>query len=156
MTAKSMLCREPWSEIVPGLWQGGHDYVDEYDTYASAVVDGTEWDLLVSLYGRHGHGPIGDVEHLRLSIPDSFLDAEQREQVTELGLHVALAVADGARVLVRCQAGLNRSGLVVAVALKYLGWRPADAITRVRERRSPRALFNEHFVGYIDPLGGRA
>ena len=49
-------------------------------------------------------------------------------------------------VLVRCQAGLNRSGLVTALVLLLAGWEPGDAVRHIRARRSPHALFNRHFV----------
>lgn len=64
----------------------------------------------------------------------------------------ALALRDGRRVLVTCNAGRNRSGLVVVLALLALfpELAPADAVRIVRERRvSPdgaRALTNEDFV----------
>jgi protein-tyrosine phosphatase len=51
---------------------------------------------------------------------------------------------------VRCHAGLNRSGLVVAQTLVELGLGVPAAIERVRQRRSPWALSNELFVQYLE------
>ena len=48
---------------------------------------------------------------------------------------VAAEVDAGRKVLVRCAAGLNRSGLVVATVLVLDGWSGQDAIGRVRARR---------------------
>ncbi|MEV7044671.1 hypothetical protein [Amycolatopsis sp. NPDC051061] len=50
----------------------------------------------------------------------------------------------------RCHAGLNRSGLVVAQALVELGLTVPAAIALVRQRRSPWALHNELFVQYLE------
>ena len=63
--------------------------------------------------------------------------------------HVADAVREGKNVLVTCAAGLNRSGLVTALALRELFGKPGeDAVARVRERR-PGALTNEIFADFV-------
>jgi protein-tyrosine phosphatase len=51
--------------------------------------------------------------------------------------------------LVHCQAGLNRSGLICALALVADGCAPADAITLLRERRCSAVLCNEAFERYV-------
>lgn len=51
--------------------------------------------------------------------------------------------------LVHCQAGLNRSALVVAVALVLEGMSPTEAIMLLRERRSPAVLCNQTFETYV-------
>jgi protein-tyrosine phosphatase len=59
----------------------------------------------------------------------------------------------GLRVLVTCAQGINRSGLVVALALVLDGMPAAQAIQAVRQgRRHPagvQALRNPHFVKVI-------
>src|SRR6478609_6283529 len=55
------LCADPWNEVVPGLWQGGHDVRSQSST---ACVVGEQFDLVVSLATRRGHGPADGVEHL--------------------------------------------------------------------------------------------
>ena len=45
-----------WNEIVPRLFVGGHFYVNPAGTRAAVVV-GNEFDLVISLYSRAGHGP---------------------------------------------------------------------------------------------------
>jgi protein-tyrosine phosphatase len=55
----------------------------------------------------------------------------------------------GEQVLIRCQAGLNRSGLVTALALMHAGYEPGDAIRQIRQQRSQMALFNDHFVTWL-------
>jgi len=55
----------------------------------------------------------------------------------------------GDTVLVRCQAGWNRSGLVMALALIRAGMSPSDAVKTLREIRSPHALLNPDFEAYV-------
>ena len=55
-------------------------------------------------------------------------------------------------VLVHCQAGLNRSSLVVARALMLAGKSAEDAISTLREKRSPACLCNHAFEEYLRAL----
>jgi protein-tyrosine phosphatase len=57
--------------------------------------------------------------------------------------------SEGARVLIRCQAGVNRSGLVMALTLMHHGHSAAEAIALIRSRRSPAVLSNRHFVRWL-------
>lgn len=143
------LCAEPWNEVVPGLWQGGHD-VRSQDPRACVVTD--EFELVVSLATRAGHGPADGVEHHVLRIADAVPDEATLARVGEAATLVADAVRDGRRVLVRCSGGLNRSGLVVATALIGLGRTPGEAIALVRAARGPWALINPAFVAALDRL----
>lgn len=140
------LCDDPWNEVVPGLFQGGHDVRSQS---GSACVVGDEFDLVVSLATRAGYGPADGVEHVVLRMADAGVDGATAARVDEAAEQVADAVRDGRRVLVRCSGGLNRSGLVVASALVRLGHQPAEAITLVRAARGPWALTNPGFVTYL-------
>lgn len=139
-----------WNEITPGLFMGGHDRIGglgEYPVVAVNVTD--EFDLVISLYRRFGSGPNPQVEHHYLNIPDGVLLAADAARCAELADTAAAAVKDGRRVLIRCQAGYNRSGLVTALTLMRLGHTADDAIALIREKRSPHALFNEHFLTHL-------
>lgn len=48
-----------------------------------------------------------------------------------------------------CQAGFNRSGLVVATALIRSGMTATDAIQLIRQKRSPAALCNQSFENHL-------
>lgn len=139
----------PWDEVVPGLWIGGHFWTDPAGDVRPAVV-GEEFDLVVSLYTREGHGPDPQIEHVVYEIPDATLTAEQIRKVRELAGLTAQAVRDGRSTLVRCHYGHSRSGLVAAQALVELGQDLPAAIALLRERRSPRALNNPAFVRYLE------
>ena len=140
------LCADPWNEVVPGLFQGGHDVRSQSET---ACVVGDEFDLVVSLATRAGYGPAEGVEHVVLRLADAAIDPATGARVDEVAERVADAVQDGRRVLVRCSGGLNRSGLVVASALVRLGRTPDEAISAVRAARGPWALTNPGFVGHL-------
>ena len=145
--ASSMpLCVDPWNEVVPGLFQGGHDVLSQS---GSACVVGDEFDLVVSLATRPGYGPSEGVEHVVLRLADAAIDPATGARVDEVAARVADAVRDGRRVLVRCSGGLNRSGLVVASALVRLGSTPDTAIAAVRAARGPWALTNPGFVAHL-------
>jgi protein-tyrosine phosphatase len=61
----------------------------------------------------------------------------------------------GKKTLVHCQAGLNRSSLIVARTL-MLGqdMTAKDAIALIREKRSPMCLCNDTFRIYLERLDG--
>ncbi|MBP2330726.1 protein-tyrosine phosphatase [Kibdelosporangium banguiense] len=138
----------PWNEIRPGLWMGGHHWTDPAGELQPAIVT-DEFDLVISLYTRSGHGPPATIEHRVAEIPDAALTAFQIDQVRLLALLAATATKTGRTTLVRCHAGYNRSGLVVAQTLIELGYEPRDAIQLIRQRRSPWALHNALFEEYL-------
>ncbi|MDX3066745.1 MULTISPECIES: protein-tyrosine phosphatase family protein [Streptomyces] len=141
---------EPWSEIVPGLWMGGHEFAGRTGTgdIEFAVVR-DEFDLVLTLLRLPGYGPDDGVEHHVWAIPDGPLDGTQLAGVIRLAQAACDALEDGKRVLVRCYSGYNRSGLVVAHALIRDGHSAEEAIRLIRTRRSPWALHNELFVEYL-------
>jgi hypothetical protein len=145
------LCPDPWNEVVPGLFQGGHDVRSQSRT-ACVVTD--EFDLVVSLAVREGYGPPDGVEHHVARMADAGVDGAVAHRVDELSVLAADAVSAGRRVLVRCSGGLNRSGLVVAATLVRLGHAPDEAIGLVRSARGPWALTNPAFVTHLRDLAG--
>ena len=143
------LCDDPWNEVVPGLFMGGHDVRSQS---ARACVVRDEFDLVVSLTSRDGYGPSPGVEHVVARLADAVLDPPSAARVNELGATVAAAVRAGRRVLVRCSGGLNRSGVVVAEALVQLGMTPEEAVLAVRKARGPWALTNPAFVSHLHAI----
>jgi hypothetical protein len=139
----------PWNEIVPGLCMGGHIYDDGQGNRLPVVI-GDEFDLVISLYRRDGHGPADGVEHHFVEMPDAPLTPDHLAAVCELARTASEAVLAGRRVLIRCHSGYNRSGLVTAQALVELGHSVDDAIFLIRYRRSKWALNNQLFVDYLE------
>ncbi|MFF4865976.1 protein phosphatase [Streptomyces sp. NPDC001231] len=138
----------PWSEIVTGLWMGGHEFRTHSGQLELAVVR-DEFDLVQTLLRLPGHGPDPGVEHHVWPIPDGPLDGTQLAGVMRLARAACDALDQDRRVLVRCYSGYNRSGLVVAHALVRQGRTAEEAIRLIRARRSPWALHNELFVDYL-------
>jgi hypothetical protein len=138
----------PWNEVVPLLFMGGH-FCAGPDGIRAAVVVGNEFDLVISLYARAGHGPAPGVEHRYGEIPDDPLTGSQIGLVCDLAGLATDSVRDGRRVLVRCHSGYNRSGLVAGQALISMGYTADDAISLIRDRRSEWALNNTLFVDYL-------
>ncbi|MBT2364194.1 dual specificity protein phosphatase family protein [Streptomyces sp. ISL-10] len=140
--------RTRWDEVTTGLWMGGHVWSDGARGHQDVVV-GREFDLVISLWTRAGHGPATGVEHHVVPIPDDWLTVGEIDSVRRIAVVAADAVRAGRRVLVRCYSGYNRSGLVAAQTLIELGHDSESAIDRVRLRRSPWALHNLAFEKYL-------
>jgi Dual specificity phosphatase, catalytic domain len=122
-------------EIIPGLWMGG-----------SPLGGYGDFDVVVNLEhaapsfefdGVHVHWPIDDGP-----MPDPTT-------ALALGGFVAECVRLGRKVLVHCSAGLNRSGLIVALALVALGYEPPEAMARMRRLRSEWVLCNDNFEEFV-------
>lgn len=149
----------PWAyrkrdEIVPGLWLGGHVCQPPgQEPYPCLIKPNEGFDLVVSLYhwpGQEGFFmPPRDVAHEYHRMEDADLDPDHHTRLDELAYQVAHEVDGGSKVLVRCQAGWNRSSLVTALALLKMGWTADEAITRIRKARGPYALVNSDFVRYL-------
>ena len=102
-------------QILPGLWQGGTED-DEVvggripaDHHGALAGRRTRFDVVVTLYADAQPAPWG-VEELRFGFPDADLTPEFASRAIALARHAHRRWRDGERVLVRCQAGVNRSG----------------------------------------------
>jgi hypothetical protein len=142
--------KDPWNEIIPNLWQGGLYFDRDQRLFEiEDAIPTNEFGLVVSMHPKWDTGPDAGVPHWRCRIPDGLLNADDRRLVAEAVDRVLIALEAERKVLVRCQAGYNRSGLVVALVLLALGHGADEAIALIRERRSEWALCNEHFVDLI-------
>lgn len=126
------------SEIAPGLWQGG---------CAPGLVLPAHIRHLVSLYPRESY----TVRHAldsSLTVQMSDTAGQDTSAVDEIARWVS-AQRPAGPVLVHCQAGLNRSGLVVARVLMMEGMTAATAIGLLRDKRSPACLCNPAFEEWL-------
>ena len=89
------------------------------------------------------------VEEARYGFPDADLGPQAIERAVALARHAHRRWRDGARVLIRCQAGVNRSGLVMALTLMNHGLAADDAIALIRRRRGTAVLSNRHFERWL-------
>lgn len=83
-------------------------------------------------------------------------DSEEYPDLDTLDIVVPLAVEalnNGGKVLIHCQAGINRSNLTAALVLRaWKGLTSAEAIAMLREKRSPAVLANKTFLRYLESL----
>jgi len=106
-------------------------------------------DTVIDLEGGVDHGVpelANKFLYIYLPIVDGELpDLDRLHAVARLG---ATLIRQGDRVLSHCGLGLNRSALMAALILRYLGMDAAAAVDRCRERR-PAALYNQIFADYL-------
>ena len=143
-----------FNEILPNLFMGG--------TLDSKTIDCAQplqefqserdFDCIVTLYAWAAPANWG-VEERRLGFPDAQIIEEYLEPIHEMATWAHSRWKSGKKVLIRCQAGLNRSGLLTALVLLREGHSPKQAIELIREKRSEWALCNSDYVTYIESLG---
>lgn len=95
-----------------------------------------------------------DLAIIRVPLTDTLLQPVDWLAAQRAASEVARAYLAGARVLVTCQAGLNRSGLVNALALHALTGMSGDDAQRLVRRRRRGALFNPSYVQALKKLPG--
>ena len=143
------------TEILPGLWQGG---TSESSLLGQPTRPGhyrgkRPFDLIVTLYADAQPAPWG-VEEIRYGFPDAELDSRDLDRLREVAAYAAQRWKTGDSVLIRCQAGVNRSGLVTALVLLAEGWRPRRILGHLRACRSPHVLSNSDFREVVFRDGG--
>jgi hypothetical protein len=139
------------SEVLPNLWISGtldHDVVENPMNYTE-LMGPYPFDSVVTMYG-HAR-PFGYyVREQRFGIADAEIDPLSVPEILQLADWLHSEWGQGKKVAARCQAGWNRSGLIIALVLLKEGYRAEEAISLIRERRSPNALCNPHFVKFIE------
>ena len=141
-----------WSEILPGLWLGGTDDNDTIetgvDTYKPRMITKDDFDTVITLYSWAQ--PVDWlVEEVRYGFYDSEISHIDFAAVERAADFAYQAWKSGKRVLIRCQAGINRSSLVMAHVLMKDKYTAREAIDLMREKRSKAVLLNRHFVDYL-------
>ena len=143
-----------YSEILENLFMGGTDDNDVIHLPANPYASRKDlpFDSIVTMYAW-ARPADWKVQEYRYGVPDariSDMDLSRLRQAVNWGFK---QWKKGDRVLVRCQAGLNRSGLVTALILIKNGMSAEDAIRTIRNNRADIALFNEHFVYWLMTSG---
>jgi protein tyrosine phosphatase (PTP) superfamily phosphohydrolase (DUF442 family) len=119
------------------------------------AVRGRGIDTIVDMDGDLDPGvPEGPGEVLYVYYPIRDEELPDLSKLEAVGRLVADLVNGEHRVLVHCRMGFNRSNLVIATALTYLGMCGADALLHLRSCR-PGALYNETFAKHVSRLPAR-
>lgn len=145
-----------YSEIVPNLFMGGtadEDVIHQAAPHNKARTD-LPFDAIITMYAWANPAD-WKVQEFRYGIYDSDIsqiDLDRLKQAVEFGYNRWLS---GDRVLVRCQAGLNRSGLVTALIMMSTGLDAETAIEQIRKNRAEIALFNTHYVEWLMSEGAQ-
>lgn len=139
-----------YSMIAPNLFQGGTDDLDVIHLAQTNNRPRTDlpFDAIVTMYAW-ARPADWKIQEFRYGVPDASItdiDLDRLRQAVEFGYN---RWKSDDRVLVRCQAGLNRSGLVLALILIKDGLTPSEAINRIRDKRGPDALFNNNFESWL-------
>ena len=139
-----------YSMVAPNLFQGGTDDLDVIHLAQTNNRPRTDlpFDAIVTMYAW-ARPADWNIQEFRYGVPDASIkdiDLDRLRQAVEFGYD---RWKSGDRVLVRCQAGLNRSGLVLALILIKDGLTPQDAIARIRDNRGEDALFNRDFHNWL-------
>ena len=145
-----------FSMIAPNLFQGGTDDLDVIHLPVTNNRKRTDlpFDSIVTMYAW-ARPADWNVQEFRYGVPDASItdiDLARLREAVEFGYS---RWKSGDRVLIRCQAGLNRSGLVLALILIKDGCTPAQAINLIRESRGQDALFNNNFCTWLMEEGER-
>jgi hypothetical protein len=133
------------SEIIPGLWQGSKP--------PAGPEVGRVADLLVLCAMEYQPGPRsypGLARIVRARLDDAEPTPRELAEAEAAARQVAMSLASHLVCLVTCQAGLNRSGLVSGLALRYLGFSGREAVRLVRRARGEKALSNPWFRKIVE------
>lgn len=138
-----------WSEVLPGLWQGGTDDADVvHESYRSIGVTTADFDFVATMYASAN--PVDwFVREMRFGFYDSDMSDFDTDDLLDIVRVTHRQWKAGNRVLIRCQAGLNRSGLVMALVLIREGYTAKDAIDLIRAKRAEMALCNHAFEAWL-------
>lgn len=140
---------ELWSEILPGLWQGGTDDDDVIHYGGGRVgITTSDFDFVATMYASAK--PVDwFVREMRFGFYDHDMCDFNTADLVDIVTVSHRQWKKGNRVLIRCQAGLNRSGLVMALVLIREGYSPAEAIHLIRTERGNAALCNRTFEEWL-------
>ena len=143
-----------FSEVLPNLFMGGTDDDDVIHIPARIYNRRNElpFDAIVTMY-EYARPAFGGVQEFRYAVPDAAMTDIDLNRLRDAVEFAHSRWKAGDRVLIRCQAGLNRSGLVTALVLIKEGHDPLSAIDLLRTKRDRNALCNLDFAIWIRENG---
>lgn len=139
-----------YSEILPGLFLGGTANSDTIftPTHARKSFDDLSFQTVVTLF--YAANPPGFNSHeMRYHIVDGPLDNVDMDRLEEVVNFAYGRFLKGDRVLVRCQAGINRSSFIMSLILIKHGYSALGAIELIRSKRFSYCLSNEYYEKWL-------
>lgn len=155
---------DDYHEILPGLFMGGSPWgsrIDDDDRsyrMQGFAVDERPFDAVITLFPKAYPAGYG-VEERRFGFPDDLLGgviAEYEEKILEISSWGYQRWQSGDRLLIRCAAGENRSGLITLLVLQKHGLGTDEAVSLIREKRQKGSpLHNPHFIDFARRVAGK-
>jgi hypothetical protein len=138
------------SEIHPLIWQGRQpETVEQIGDFALLVLTAEDHR---EKWPQFGESRVCNVAEALLFDDQQTMPEVNLSPAHQAASLVAVFARKGRKSLVTCAMGMNRSGLVVALALRdLLGLTGSEAMAMVREKR-PGSLFNPAFSEYLESL----
>lgn len=158
---RMLLCRcpglrsRPNQEIQPGIGSALESDLE--------MIIGSGASTLISLIGYEERKRLGvselpaqtvkaGLDWHEFAIADRAAPDRNRQfEFSSLMTHMLNAMLEGKTIVVHCQAGIGRTGLVAASALVWRGMSPEDAISHVRAAR-PGAIETEEQEAFVRTL----
>jgi hypothetical protein len=127
------------TQVDESLWQGGCIH---------GVSLGGKFKHVISLYPWEQYIAGGELDSVMMVRLFDSCDMPPTRKLYAIARWINVCRKEGL-TLVHCQAGLNRSALVTALALKLSGMKMKDAIALLRAQRSPAVLCNQAFENWL-------
>lgn len=144
-------------EILPNLFMGGTPFLTRIDDEQRQFriqgfdKDPKPFDAIITLFPKAYPAGYG-VEEIRFGFPDDLqagVNPEYRQRILDLALWGYGKWQSGAKLLVRCAAGENRSGLITLLILQKHGLDTDEAVSLIRANRQKGSpLHNPHFIDF--------
>ena len=122
------------SQIDGNLWQGGCQ---------TGLILPHFFKSIISLYPWEAYRVTHELENAAYF--KMFDSIDQDTDIVSSIAQLVYSLKQRGPVLIHCQAGLNRSGLVAGKVLMMEGYSADEAIKVLREKRSPAVLCNPAF-----------
>lgn len=140
-----------YTEILPGLFLGGTANSDTIFTPAHGrkAFDDLSFQSVITMF--YAANPVGFNSHeVRYHIVDGPLDNVDMIRLGEIVLwgHSRWREKNDI-LLVRCQAGINRSSLILSLLLIKEGYSAAAAIELIRSKRFSYCLSNGYYEKWL-------
>lgn len=131
-------------QVIDRLWMGARPPADRtLPMFGVVVLCAAEYQPRMAFAG-----PV-----LRCPLDDAIPTASEIAMATAVARQAAQVWRGGGRVLITCNQGRNRSGLVSGLVMLSVTGQSVDRIvSSIRRARGARALTNPHFVKVLERL----